>query len=156
MELNLKSKGQGLKLQRIAFSLELELMIQKWWKKIFQFASTLKGLKKHIPCQLDIHQWRSAVGVLVNRSMTTSTDKMKPRKRKLLLQYASVNIFLQRLQKKMVIPMSTAQMGTYLEYVSLSNHQLSENWSKKKGQRQEKNRERRRRFIKQNAESWFL
>lgn len=34
--------------------------------------------KQHIPCQLDIHQERSVMGILVNHSKTTNTGKMKP------------------------------------------------------------------------------
>jgi len=75
--------------------------------------------------------------VLVNHSKTTSTDKKKPHKSKMLLQYASVNTYLQRLQKKMVMSMSTAQLRPYLEYVSLSNYQLGVNSYEKKGQRKE-------------------
>lgn len=83
--------------------------------------------KQHIPEQLDIHQGRNAMGVLVNHSKTTNTGKMKPHKRKMPFLHASVNIFLQRLQMKMVLSMATAQMGPYLECVSLMNHQLREN-----------------------------
>lgn len=88
--------------------------------------------KQNIPCQLDIHQGRSVMGVLVNHSKTTNTGKMKPHKRKMPFLHASVNIFLQRLQMKMLLSMATAQMGPYLKCVSLMNHQLKENWYEEK------------------------